>query len=453
MKCKNPTTEEEFDVSETSPQELKETFQSLKNYQPIWAEFPLKERLEYIRKFSEELKKREKHCAEVLTKEMGKPLNESINEIRGANSRIKFFLKNSEETLKSLNLSKSGSMGEEIEFEPLGVIGNISAWNYPYLIGVNVFIPGLICGNTVLYKPSEYTSLTALEIKRIFNDIGLPQNSFGVAIGERTIGQELLNLPLDGIFFTGSYKTGLSIHNEVSKNLIPVGLELGGKDPLYVTNEIKDTAQVASSVLEGAFYNNGQSCCSVERVYVQKDVANTFLDEFKNAAQKLKVGDPLLPETTQGPLTRKDQVGFLKAQVEDAINKGAKILFEGEVPKGPGYFFKPTILKNVDHSMDIMKEESFGPVIGVQIVESDSEAIELMNDTPYGLTSSVYCSNEERGRSILKKVNSGTGYLNCCDRVSPFLPWSGRKNSGLGSTLSFLGIQAFCQPKAYHVRR
>ena len=453
MKCKNPTTEEEFDVPETSPQELKETFQSLKNYQPIWAEVPLKERLEYIRKFSEELKKREKHCAEVLTKEMGKPLNESINEIRGANSRIKFFLKNSEETLKSLNLSKSGSMGEEIEFEPLGVIGNISAWNYPYLIGVNVFIPGLICGNTVLYKPSEYTSLTALEIKRIFNDIGLPQNSFGVAIGERTVGQELLNLPLDGIFFTGSYKTGLSIHNEVSKNLIPVGLELGGKDPLYVTNEIKDTAQVASSVLEGAFYNNGQSCCSVERVYVQKDVANTFLDEFKNAAQKLKVGDPLLPETTQGPLTRKDQVGFLKAQVEDAINKGAKILFEGEVPKGPGYFFKPTILKNVDHSMDIMKEESFGPVIGIQVVESDSEAIELMNDTPYGLTSSVYCSNEERGRSILKKVNSGTGYLNCCDRVSPFLPWSGRKNSGLGSTLSFLGIQAFCQPKAYHVRR
>ena len=262
-----------------------------------------------------------------------------------------------------------------------------------------------------------------------------------------------MNLPLDGIFFTGSYKTGLSIHNEVSKNLIPVGLELGGKDPLYVTNEIKDTAQVASSVLEGAFYNNGQSCCSVERVYVQKDVANTFLDEFKSAAQKLKVGDPLLPETTQGPLTRKDQVGFLKAQVEDAINKGAKILFEGEVPKGPGYFFKPTILKNVDHSMDIMKEESFGPVIGVQVVESDSEAIELMNDTPYGLTSSVYCSNEERGRSILKKVNSGTGYLNCCDRVSPFLPWSGRKNSGLGSTLSFLGIQAFCQPKAYHVRR
>ena len=453
MKCKNPTTEEEFDVPETSPQELKKTFQSLKNYQPIWAEVPLKERLEYIRKFSDELKKREKHCAEVLTKEMGKPLNESINEIRGANSRIKFFLKNSEETLKSLNLSKSKNMGEEIEFEPLGVIGNISAWNYPYLIGVNVFIPGLICGNTVLYKPSEYTSLTALEIKRVFNDIGLPQNTFGVAIGERSIGQEVLNLPLDGIFFTGSYRTGLSIHNEVSKNLIPVGLELGGKDPLYVTNEIEDITQVAKSVLEGAFYNNGQSCCSVERVYVQKDVAKNFLDEFKSAAKKLKVGDPLLPETTQGPLTRKDQIGFLKAQIQDATNKGARILFEGEVPKGPGYFFKPTILENVDHSMNIMKEESFGPVIGIQMVESDSEAIKLMNDTAYGLTSSVYCSNEERGRSILKKVNSGTGYLNCCDRVSPFLPWSGRKNSGLGSTLSFLGIQTFCQPKAYHVRR
>ena len=453
MKCINPTTEEEFDVQETSPQELKETFQSLKNYQPTWALVPLKERLEYIRKFSEELKKRERHCAEILTKEMGKPLNESINEIRGANSRIKFFLKNSEETLKPLNLSKNESMGEEIEFEPLGVIGNISAWNYPYLIGVNVFIPGLICGNTVLYKPSEYTSLTGLEIQNIFNDIGLPQNAFGVAIGEKSIGQEILNLPLDGIFFTGSYKTGLSIHSEVSKNLVPVGLELGGKDPLYVTNEIKDISQVATSVLEGAFYNNGQSCCSVERVYVQEDVASDFFDQFERAAQKLKVGDPLKPETTQGPLTRKDQVNFLKKQVDDAINKGAKILFEGETPKGAGYFFKPTVLKDVDHSMEIMKEESFGPVIGIQVVKNDTEAIELMNDTSYGLTSSVYCSNEERGRSILKKINSGTGYLNCCDRVSPFLPWSGRKNSGLGSTLSFLGIQTFCQPKAYHVRR
>ena len=453
MKCKNPTTEEGFDVQETSPQELKETFQYLKKYQPKWSEVPLKERLEYIRKFSEELKKREKHCAEILTKEMGKPLNESINEIRGANSRIKFFLKNSEETLKSLNLSKNESMGEEIEFEPLGVIGNISAWNYPYLIGVNVFIPGLICGNTVLYKPSEYTSLTGLEIKNIFNDIGLPQNTFSVVIGEKSIGQEVLNLPLDGLFFTGSYKTGLSIHNEVSKNLIPVGLELGGKDPLYVTNEVKDISKVATSVLEGAFYNNGQSCCSVERIYVHEDAANTFLNEFKSAAKKLKVGDPLSPETTQGPLTRKDQVQFLKKQIDDALNKGAKILFEGEIPKGPGYFFKPTVLTDVNHSMDIMKEESFGPVIGIQVVKSDAEAIELMNDTAYGLTSSVYCSNEERGRSILKKINSGTGYLNCCDRVSPFLPWSGRKNSGLGSTLSYLGIQAFCQPKAYHVRR
>ena len=211
--------------------------------------------------------------------------------------------------------------------------------------------------------------------------------------------------------------------------------------------------QVATSVLEGAFYNNGQSCCSVERVYVHQEAADSFLDHFNKAAQKLKVGDPLNPDTTQGPLTRKDQVSFLKNQVDDALTKGAEILFEGSVPNCPGHFFKPTILKNVHHEMDIMKEESFGPVIGVQIVKDDAEAIKLMNDTPYGLTSSVYCSNEKRGRSILREIDSGTGYLNCCDRVSPFLPWSGRKKSGIGSTLSFLGIQAFCRPKAYHVRR
>jgi acyl-CoA reductase-like NAD-dependent aldehyde dehydrogenase len=452
MKLTNPFTGEELDRPSTSSNDLKQSFNFQKENQKAWGDLPLEQRLSIIEKFSDELQKREEKLAKILTKEMGKPLQESRNEIRGAKSRIKFFLKNSEEYLKPRDCSKPGIMKEEIHFEPLGVIGNISAWNYPYLVGVNVFIPALICGNAVLYKPSEYTSLTGLEIQKIFYDCGLPSYAFQVAIGGQDVGRQLLELPLDGIFFTGSYKTGLSIQNQVSSKLIPVGLELGGKDPLYITDDLEDIDQVAQSALEGVFYNNGQSCCSVERIYIHEKIAKSFLEKFKEKAQKLKVGDPMAPGTTQGPLTRKEQISFLKNQVQEALSKGAEVIFEGEIPQGPGYFFPPTILKNVDHTMGLMKEESFGPVIGVQVVSNDEEAIQLMNDTSYGLTSSVYAKDEKRGREILKQINSGTGYLNCCDRVSPYLPWSGRKNSGLGSTLSFLGIQAFCRPKALHIK-
>ena len=451
MLSNNPFTEEAIEVPSNNSEELLQSFNFQKENQKKWAETPLKERLSYIEKFSEELNKREEELAKILTKEMGKPFKESLNEIRGARSRIKFFLKNSEESLSPRDYSRPG-LGEEIHFEPLGVIGNISAWNYPYLIGVNVFIPALICGNCVVYKPSEFTSLTGLEIQKIFNDVGLPPYAFQVAIGGKDVGELLLKLPLDGVFFTGSYKTGAFIHNQVSPKLIPVGLELGGKDPLYVTDDLDDISQVAEAACEGVFYNNGQSCCSVERIYVHEKVYKEFLEKFKKSAEGLKTGDPMGPETTQGPLTRKDHVSYLEGQVQDALSKGAEVVFRGEAPPKKGYFFPPTVLKNVNHKMEIMKEESFGPIIGIQCVSNDEEAIQLMNDTSYGLTSSVFSKDERRGRDILSQINSGTGYLNCCDRVSPYLPWSGRKNSGLGSTLSFLGIQAFCQPKAYHIK-
>ena len=190
----------------------------------------------------------------------------------------------------------------------------------------------------------------------------------------------------------------------------------------------------------------------MERIYVHEKVYKEFLEKFEENVKNLKVGDPMSPETTQGPLTRKEHVSYLENQVQDALSKGAEVVFRGEIPKKTGYFFPPTVLKNVNHQMEIMKEESFGPIIGIQCVSNDEEAIQLMNDTSYGLTSSVFSKDERRGRHILSQINSGTGYLNCCDRVSPYLPWSGRKNSGLGSTLSFLGIQTFCQPKAYHIK-
>jgi acyl-CoA reductase-like NAD-dependent aldehyde dehydrogenase len=231
-----------------------------------------------------------------------------------------------------------------------------------------------------------------------------------------------------------------------------VGLELGGKDPLYVTDEIADLKKTANAVAEGCFYNNGQSCCAVERVYVHERVYDELIRHFKDETLALKAGDPSKREFLQGALTRPSQIGFLESQIEDALAQGAKILAGGKRIPGAGSFFEPTALIDVNHSMKVMREESFGPIIGIQKVKNDQEAITLMNDTEYGLTASVYSTNLDRAKSILAEINSGTAYINCCDRVSPYLPWSGRKHSGLGATLSTLGILAFTQPRGWHIR-
>ena len=381
-----------------------------------------------------------------------KPLKESFNELNGARSRVKFFIDHSEKYLADEWITTEGATREKIVYEPLGVVANISAWNYPYLVGVNVFIPALIGGNAVLYKPSEYSSLTGMHIQSMLYQSGVPENVFETVIGKGSVGEYLLELPLNGYYFTGSYKTGKYIAEKVAGRLVPCQLELGGKDPMYVMDDIKDIQAVASAAVEGAVYNNGQSCCAVERIYVHENIHDKFVDAYVRELKKLKPGDPMNSSTDVGPLSRKEQLQFLEVQVKDAVAKGATLLAGGKKVDGKGYFFEPAVLTNVHHNMSIMKEESFGPVVGIQKVSGDDEAAALMQDTPYGLTAAVYSSSFERAEKLMKKMNTGSVYWNCCDRVSATLPWSGRGNSGLGSTLSYHGIRAFVQPKAYHIR-
>ena len=383
---------------------------------------------------------------------MGKPLKESFNELNGARSRVKFFIDHSEKYLADEWITTEGATREKIVYEPLGVVANISAWNYPYLVGVNVFIPAPIGGNAVLYKPSEYSSLTGMHIQSMLYQSGVPENVFETVIGKGSVGEYLLELPLNGYYFTGSYKTGKYIAEKVAGRLVPCQLELGGKDPMYVMDDIKDIQAVASAAVEGAVYNNGQSCCAVERIYVHENIHDKFVDAYVRELKKLKPGDPMNSSTDVGPLSRKEQLQFLEVQVKDAVAKGATLLAGGKKVDGKGYFFEPAVLTNVHHNMSIMKEESFGPVVGIQKVSGDDEAAALMQDTPYGLTAAVYSSSFERAEKLMKKMNTGSVYWNCCDRVSATLPWSGRGNSGLGSTLSYHGIRAFVQPKAYHIR-
>ncbi len=453
MNIYNPATNEIITQVDTdNASTLSEKISQLRKGQKQWAARTLSERIHILQKFSSELQKDLEHCAAVLTEEAGKPLQQARNEVNGACNRIEWLTANAEKYLSDEWMTETGATREKIVYEPLGVIGNISAWNYPYLVGTNVFVPALLAGNAVLYKPSELAVLTGREIQSHLYAAGVPENVFQLAIGDKAVGELLLEADLDGYFFTGSYQTGKYIYEKVSKKMKPCGLELGGKDPLYVTDDITDIRSVAADTADGAFYNNGQSCCSVERIYVHEKVYDEYIAAFTETVRAFKTGQPKEEGVYIAALTRKEQPGFLAAQVKDALAKGATLLCGGNIGKGSGNYFEPTVLVNVTHEMDVMKEESFGPVIGIMKVKEDTEAIALMNDTPYGLTASVYSQDEKRAEAIQSQLNAGTVYWNCCDRVSAALPWSGRKHSGFGSTLSHAGLRAFTQPKAYHLR-
>jgi acyl-CoA reductase-like NAD-dependent aldehyde dehydrogenase len=413
----------------------------------------MKERLSILSTFREKVSAEVDGLARVLSTDTGKPLAQARNEINGALGRLDFFIEEVAATVATQTVFEAadGSMVEKISHESLGVIANISAWNYPWLVGVNVFAPALLTGNAVAYKPSEYAALTGLAIGRLLHASGVPEDVFAVLVGAAEVGRALLEAEIDGVFFTGSYPTGRAINEAVAPKLIKVQLELGGKDPVYVCEDV-DVAAAAAGLADGAFYNTGQSCCSVERIYVHHSIYDAFVERFVETVRGFQVGGPFEEGAYIGPLTRAPQLDVLDAQVKDAKDKGGTIQCGGHRLDSAGYFYAPTVVSDVDHSMDLMKEESFGPLIGIMSVEGDEQAVALMNDTAYGLTSSVYTRDRSRAEAMLARLDSGSAYWNCCDRVSPRLPWSGRGHSGIGLTLSTYGITTFTQPKGWHLR-
>jgi acyl-CoA reductase-like NAD-dependent aldehyde dehydrogenase len=387
---------------------------------------------------------------------MGKPVSQAVNELNALRGRIDFFLEHTagvlgRERVYEEKNAQATALTEDIAHEPLGVVANVSAWNYPWFVGSNVFVPALLTGNAVVYKPSEHATLTGLEIARLLHESGVPQDVFISVLGAGDVGGALVDQPVDGVFFTGSYPTGKRIAERVAPRLLKLGLELGGKDPSYVCDDV-DVKAAAASLADGAMYNTGQSCCSVERIYVQRKIAGEFLSAFVATVKDFKLGDPEDEATYIGPLAREAQLAELSRQVDDAVAKGARLLIGGKRVDRPGHYFEPTVLADARNDMRVMREESFGPVIGIAVVDSDEDALAQMNDTEYGLTAGVYTRDEERARRILRRVNAGSVYWNCCDRVSPRLPWTGRGHLGIGSTLSSYGIRTFTQPKAWHLR-
>jgi acyl-CoA reductase-like NAD-dependent aldehyde dehydrogenase len=419
--------------------------------QPAWARVPISDKLATIQRFRTAIVAELETLATTLTQEVGKPIAQSRNELNGLLPRLDFFLEQAEGAIRDEHVLDGGGMHEQISHQPLGVIANISAWNYPYFVGCNVIVPALLTGNAVLYKPSEYATLTGRHITRLLHAAGVPAEVMQCLVGGGTVGAALLAQPVDGVFFTGSHATGQRIAQAVAHRFVKLQLELGGKDPTYVRADA-DPKAAAESLADGAMYNTGQSCCSVERIYVHEAIHDAFVEHFLATVAGFKAGDPMDPGTYIGAITRAAQLDLLDAQVADAKAKGAVLRCGGHRLAGPGHHYAPTVFTQVNHSMDLMREESFGPLIGIQKVSGDDEALGLMNDTRYGLTAGVYSRDEAAARALLAQVNAGTVYWNCCDRVSPRLPWSGHGDSGVGLTLSVYGIQAFTRPKAWHLK-
>jgi len=440
-------------VAADGPREVAQRYAAARAAQPRWAATPIRKRIAAIEKFRELVQARGDALAQTLTQEVGKPIRQSRNELKGLIARLDFFIAEAARALREEKVFADASqhLDERISHEPLGVIANISAWNYPYFVGSNVFVPALVAGNAVLYKPSEFATLTGRHIADLMHAAGVPDDVFVPLIGGGATGAALLRQPIDGVFFTGSYATGAKIAASAGKRMIKVQLELGGKDPVYVCDDV-DVKAAAAAIADGTFYNTGQSCCSVERIYVHESIHDAFVDAFVAEVKTYRIGDPTDEKTYIGPLTRRAQLDVLRGQVADAKRKGASLLLGGAAIKRKGNWFAPTVLANVDHSMLVMRDESFGPIIGIQAVADDAAAVELMNDTDYGLTAGVYTQDAARARRILSRVHAGSVYWNCCDRVSPRLPWSGVKHSGIGLTLSTMGIQTFTRPKAWHLR-
>ena len=329
---------------------------------------------------------------------------------------------------------------------------DIAAWNYPLLIAVNVIVPAVLAGNSVAIKHSSLTPLCARYFEDAFRKAGVPEGLVTALILEHKVTESIIESGLiHHVAFTGSVGGGRKILKSASGQFIDVGLELGGKDPAYV-REDANLESAVPGVMDGVFYNAGQSCCAVERIYLHHSILNEFVEGAIQFMNKLKIGDPLDEDTTIGPLAQKTGIKTIDKQLKDAIDKGAKIMYhQGPVPDGNQYLL-PAILTNVHHGMDVMMEETFGPVVGIMGVESDEQATMLMNDSPYGLTASVWTKDAAKSTEIGRLIETGTFFMNRCDYLDPTLPWVGVKDSGRGCTLSALGLQQLTRPKSYHLK-
>ncbi|KAH8593454.1 putative succinate-semialdehyde dehydrogenase [Bisporella sp. PMI_857] len=417
----------------------------------------LKERQDIIKKALKLLSEKQDALAKELTEQMGRPIAYTAKEVTTAVKRGEYLLKISEDALKDTDGEAEKGFKRFIRKVPVGPVLVLFAWNYPYLILVNSLVPALLAGNTVILKPSPQTPTIVEHISEIFTEAGLPPNVIQYFhSGSPLIIEAVVRDPRVALVcFTGSVAGGLAVQKAAADRVVNVGLELGGKDPAYIRSDV-DVAWAAEEIVDGAVFNSGQSCCSLERIYVDEKIHDEFVEKLQGVLKGYKLGDPFDKETHVGPVVSKRSKETIEAHIKDALDKGARDVTPEnksfEQPPPDGNFVKPTLLIGVDHSMTVMTEETFGPVIPVMKVKSDEEAVGLMNDSEFGLTASIWTKDTDKGFELAETVDAGTVFVNRCDFPSPDLAWTGWKNSGKGVTLSKFGFEQFVKLKSFHVK-
>lgn len=436
--------------------DVEAALQQASSAQKNWCRLTLEQRQQLLHKAVDHLVQQAEQIAEEITWQMGRPISQAAGEMRGLEERARFMIDQAPQALTSLTPAAKTGFNRFIQREPVGVVVIIAPWNYPFLTAVNGIIPALMAGNTVILKHSAQTPLAAERFAEAFEAADLPDGVFQFLHLSHTMTEYLIaDQQVNFISFTGSVAGGKKIQSALRNSFAGLNLELGGKDPAYVRadSQLQLTAQ---QLVDGAFFNSGQSCCGIERIYVDKQVHDEFVEYFVNEANHYSLGNPTDKNTTLGPMVNTDAAEFVRTQVADAVSKGAKSLIEEQrflFSKRDTPYLAPQVLINVDHSMRIMTEESFGPVIGIQAVDSDEQAIALMNDSEFGLTASVWTDDEQRALDIGAQLQTGTFFMNRCDYLDPALAWTGVKNSGRGCSLSEWGYEAVTRPKSFHLRK
>ncbi len=440
IKVINPATGEEIStVLASSKQEITEKFQLAKETFSFWSSFSIEKRIGYLKRIFELIINDRKNIAETITKSNGKPLAESyLTEIASTLQVIEYFIKKGVELLndKKIALGKLyPTKKSSVSYEPYGVIAIIEPWNYPFYLPFSAITKTLLAGNTFIFKPASAVSLIGKLIEEILQKTELPSGVANVIYGDSKVADILLELPIDKVIFTGSVEVGRKIAEKCAKKLLPVSLELGGKDPAIILKST-NIDYAAQGVLWGAISNCGQACASIERVYVESKIYDEFTEKIISLTKNLRVGNGLDNDIDVGPLTSNNQLEKVEEHVFDAVNKGAKILAGGERVQGPGFFFEPTIITEVNHSMKIMTEETFGPVIPIMKFETVEEAIQLANNSNYALAGSIWTSESKKARGIAQKLNCGTVWINdsLFLQAHPACPWQGYKDSGYGGS-------------------
>jgi acyl-CoA reductase-like NAD-dependent aldehyde dehydrogenase len=420
-----------------------------------WSNLEVSERVKLLKSFVEDFLSRENIISEELSRQIGRPISQGAGELKGFKERADYMLSIAEKKLTNIDVTKDDNFKSFIKRRSLGIVFVIAPWNYPYLVAVNSIIPAMAAGNTVILKHSAQTPLCAEQLYQsakktlpsdVFNYLHLNHED-----GLKVVSDKRINF----VSFTGSVKAGYDVQRATHSKFIDMTLELGGKDPAYARHDC-DLEKTVENLVDGSFFNSGQSCCGIERIYVDEKIYNNFIELFVSKTHNYKLGNPLDKDTNLGPVVKLSAADFILNQMNSAVDKGAKKMIDENkfnFPKEHKNYLIPQVLTNVNHDMAFMTEETFGPCVGIMKVKDDNEAIKLMNDSPYGLTASVWTKDLDVAQKIGNQINTGTFYMNRCDYLDPALSWTGVNETGKGCSLSEVAYEKLTAPKSFHLRK